>query len=136
MFFGKKNREIRINGRAHLALRVADQALRKYFASDQAGWLHMNISQICSSNGDEKEYAVFFEGVFFGDDVRLARKGSVFVRIRRFGDQWISTSVHVNDDGSDESRSVGYITYFEAARVQAHSFDDGIPELRIPCMAT
>lgn len=133
MFFGKKNRGIRLDGRAHLALRVADQALRKYFTSEQAGWLHMNITQNFSSNGDENEYAAFFEGVFFGDDYQMPRKGSVYVRLRRLGDQWISTSVHVNHHGLGEPESVGYITYFEAARVVSHTYDDAIPELRIPC---
>lgn len=133
--FGKdKEKKIRLTARTALALRVADQALRKTLNAGNVGWMLMNIRPMRverAINGG-KESAVFIEGIFFGESRHDFYHGSVFVRLHQdYEGVWRSTSVSVNCDGSVEGFEPSpyewtidshraYITDYEVARIESY----------------
>ncbi len=101
MFSKNRNpKDIRLTARAMLALRVADQALRKVMHSETAGWTHVDIRQMSIEvqpwDFKRKHTAIYLDGIFFGQRSEDHYRGAVFVRMAEENGIWRSTMVNVN----------------------------------------
>jgi len=133
--FKKKDLEMRLSASVLLALRVSNQALRKYFNAQETGWTHADIHSERDPHSDIGEISICINGKFFGEGTQHFYDGSVVVVMAETADGWRSTHVHISccepQAGCPFPRSfVAYITDYMAARLRSHSGNaDVIPSL-------